>query len=55
LDEKSKELYPRGKNLPPLSTNKEGRLDQTAKARAFGTASAKKKAARISRLFQERI
>jgi hypothetical protein len=55
LDEKSKELYPRSKNLPPLPTNKGGCLDQTAKARAFGTAIGEKKAAKISRLFQERI
>jgi len=55
LDEKSKELYPRSKNLPRQPTSKEGCLVQIAKARVFATAIGEKKAAKISRLFQERI
>jgi len=55
LDEKSKELSPKA-NISLLCLRAEsGSSDQIAKARALGSVSAKKKAAKISRLFQEKI
>jgi len=53
---KNQKKFPWEANISLLCLRAEsGSSDQSAKARALGSVSAKKKAAKISRLFQERI